>query len=236
MAVEGMGAGDAEKYVAIINSFNLGRSVIRRHHLIGYFLSSDNPSLAQFDSSRHLQWLAYRALQGRMKCEFSPRHGNITIELQDTDPASAETMMTYIVDDFWELLRQKQLRDVKVAVKSLEEEEARTPDPMIGQALYQLIVTQIQREKMAAVESDFAFMVIEPPSARDSKVWPPTLLLCLLAAMGTFAMVATYILFIHPSPLGQKAALLLRGKAQEPFNSDDRRQPVIADAARGPVP
>jgi hypothetical protein len=70
---------------------------------------------------------------------------------------------------------------------------------MIGQALYQLIVTQIQREKMAAVESDFAFMVIEPPSARDSKVWPPTLLLCLLAAMGTFAMVASpYCSFTQP--------------------------------------
>ena len=66
----------------------------------------------------------------------------------------------------------------------MKDEAGRSSDPMIEAALYQLIATQIQREKMAEVQADFAFTIIEPSAASDLKVWPSTTLFCLLAAFG----------------------------------------------------
>jgi hypothetical protein len=229
------GGTDADEYVGILKSFTFAHSIIRRHKLMDDLLPSDKPSLAEFETSRHLQWLAYRNMHGRFICDYSIKTGNITVEFEDLDPARAETVMRYIIDDFRELLRQKQLHDVKSAVASLNEEAAHTSDTMLQTVLYQLIANQIQREKTAEVEADFAFTVIEAPAASDIKVWPPTTLFCLLAALGTFTMVATYILFIHPSPLGPRVPLL-PDKAQESLEGERSKRPAIPNAAQRPVP
>jgi hypothetical protein len=118
-------------------------------------------------------------------------------------------MLSDIIDDFRELLRQKQVREVKVAERSLEEQARQTPDIMLQQTLYEFAADQIQREQLAEVESDFAFSVLEAPSASDIKVWPPTLLLCFLAAIVTFALVAGYILFVYPSLFNAADPLVL---------------------------
>jgi uncharacterized protein involved in exopolysaccharide biosynthesis len=68
---------------------------------------------------------------------------------------------------------------------------------MIESALYQMIATQIQREKLAEVQADFAFIMIEPPAAPDSHSWPPTLLLCMLAAFGGGSLLSIYVLFLR---------------------------------------
>jgi uncharacterized protein involved in exopolysaccharide biosynthesis len=221
------GGSDADEYVSILNSFTFELALIKRHHLVKVLLPSGDFSPAALDSSRHLQWLAYRSMQGRLRVENSAKTGNINIQFQATDPAQAEAVMKYMIDDFRELLRQKQVNDVKAAVRSLEEQARRTPDIILQSALYELVADQIQREKLAEVESDFAFTVIDGPSASDIKVWPPTRLLCLLAALAAFVIVAVYILFFHSEPLSTAAHLVLRdelGKRHEAH--------VLTDATR----
>ena len=140
-----------------------------------------------------------------MKARFTPEYeiktGNIALDYEDTSPAQAEMVLGYIVDDLRELVRTKQIHEATAAVASLKDEAKRSADPMIEAALYQLIATQIQREKMAEVQADFAFTIIEPSAASDIKVWPPTMLFCLLAAFATFAMAAIYIIFIRSNPV-----------------------------------
>jgi hypothetical protein len=235
-SVTGGTGGDAEQYVAILKSFFLTRSVIEKHRLMSDFLPPDQLQSEKFESSRHLQWRAYRVAQNRLSVEYSMKTGNITLEFQDLDPAQAERVLGYYVDDFRELLRQRQHRDVKTAVKSMEAEAARTADTTLQQALYQFVANQIQRETLSEVESDFAFTIIEPPAASDQKVWPPTAVLCLVAAFVTFAMVATYILFIGPSARGQRAALLLPDDPGESPGGEERKRPSIPDHGQRPVP
>jgi uncharacterized protein involved in exopolysaccharide biosynthesis len=219
-------SGDADEYVSIIKSFTFSRALIGHHDLMKDFMPAQPPSLKEFDSSRHLQWLAYRELQSRLTCEYSVRTGNITLEFQDTDPGRAEVILGYVIDDFRELLRQKQVHDAKAAVDSLEEQARRTSDVLLQSELYQLIANQVQRGKVAEVQSDFAFTIIEAPSASDIKVWPRTRLLCLLAALATFAIIAVYILFIRSELVSTAAPLLLDQPAKR------HEPPVLADATK----
>jgi hypothetical protein len=183
--------------VGILKSFNFTRALVRRHNLLPIFLPLENVSVAEFDDSRHLQWKVYRKMKDRFTSEYEIKTGNIALDYEDTSPAQAERVLGYIIDDLRELVRTKQIREAKGAVASLKDEAGRSPDPMIEAALYQLIATQIQREKMAEVQADFAFTIIEPSGASDLKVWPSATLFCFLAACVTFAMASIYILFIH---------------------------------------
>jgi Chain length determinant protein len=193
----GSSAADADEYVAILTSFAFTRNLIRSHHLYSTLLPDFDPSPANFGASRHLQWLAYKRLAGRFSCQYSVKTGNITLRYEDLSPGDAERVEGYYVDDLREQLRHRQISDTIAAVESLREEAARSADPMIESALYQMIATQIQREKLAEVQADFAFMVLEPPAAPDGHSWPPTLLLCLFAGATAFLLVSGYILFLR---------------------------------------
>jgi hypothetical protein len=193
----GSSAADADEYVAILKSFAFTRNLIRSHDLFARLLPEFAPSLPTFDSSRHLQWLAYRRLARRFDCQYSVKTGNITLHYEDLSPRNAERVEGNYVNDLREQLRHRQIRDTIAAIQSLREEAARSADPMIESALYQMIATQIQREKLAEVQADFAFMVIEPPAAPDGYTWPPTQLLCLLAAAAGLLVASGYILFLR---------------------------------------
>jgi len=189
----GAGGTESDEYVSIVKSFGFARNLILKHDLIGDILRDDPPSTKEFIASRHLQWLAYRNMKSRLRCETSYKTGQITIEYEDTDPANAERIAGYIVDDLREILRRRQIDDAKAAIDSLQQEAKRSNDPMIEAALYQLIAVQVQRQKTAEAQADFAFNVIEAPAASDVKVWPPTLIFCTVMALTTFAACASYI-------------------------------------------
>jgi len=215
------GSGDAQEFVGILNSFTFLRAVILKHNLMTDLLPDERPSLREFKSSRHLQWLAYRRITSRLTVEYEIKTGNISLALEGTDPARAEVVMGYVIDDFRELLRRKQIEDVRAAIASLNQQAALTSDVTLQSALYQLIADQIQREKIAEVQSDFAFTIIEAPSASDIKVWPPTLLLCLLAGLLTFCAAAACILWAGSEPPGESAGPRRR-RHPEPGVEPDR--------------
>jgi hypothetical protein len=211
----GSGAADADEYVAILNSFAFTRNLIRSHDLLASLLPESDSSLASFDASRHLQWLAYKRLKGSFTCSYSIATGNITLRYEARSPEDAERVEGYYVHDLREQLRHRQIRDTIAAIGSLREEAKRSADPMIESALYQMIATQIQREKLAEVQADFAFMVIEPPAAPDHRSWPPTRLLCMLAAIAGASLVSGYVLFLR-RPRGLEPAGLAGAGSQTP--------------------
>ncbi|HXN12288.1 MAG TPA: hypothetical protein VN865_04230, partial [Candidatus Acidoferrales bacterium] len=60
--------------------------------------------------------------------------------------------------------------------------------------LYELMARQIQREKIAEVQSDFAFKVVEPPVVPDNYFAPKARHNATLAASLTFVLICTWIL------------------------------------------
>lgn len=193
----GASGAEANEYIAILSSFAFMRSLVRSHPLLPSLIPESEVSLAEFDGSRNLQWLAYDRLRRRFSCQYSIKTGNLTLHYEDRAPAAAERVEGYFIHDLREQLRHRQIRDTIAAIDSLREEAKRSADPVIESDLYAMIATQIQREKLAEVQADFAFMVIEPPAAPDKHSWPPTMVFCLLAALTGASLVSAYVLFLR---------------------------------------
>lgn len=56
--------------------------------------------------------------------------------------------------------------------KHLEDQLAKTADPIIRQKIYTLLSLQVETSLMSEVKENFAFKVIDPPRAPDKKIKP----------------------------------------------------------------
>ena len=188
-----LGAGssnDADEYIAIMQGFQFSVALTERHHLAGELLRPG--LLGQFlpaSKPADPDWAVYRVLQKRFECEYSVKTGNITLYFQSHDRRDADDVLGYYIDDLRELLREREVRGATSAIDSLGVEAGNTTDPVLRTELYDLIAKQVLRKKMALVEADFAFRVLDPPAASDKPYRPRPLLdaavAALLAAMAT---------------------------------------------------
>ncbi len=174
---------DAEEYVALLHGFHFNVGLAERHGLTNELLK---PGLLGFLHSKpkDQDWAVYRALQKRFGCEFSTKTGNLTLQFEAKNRSDAEKILGYYIDDLLDLLRTRETRDAASAIDSLEAEAASTPDAILRAQLYELVAKQVERRKTAQVEADFAFRVLDPPSASDQPSRPQVLLDALIAAFG----------------------------------------------------
>jgi hypothetical protein len=108
----------------------------------------------------------------RFDCEYSIKSGNISLYFQANRRDDAERILGYYIGDLRELLRSREVESTSAAIESLKEEAGATPDPVLRTQLYETIAKQVERKKMAQVEADFAFRVIDPPAASDEHFKP----------------------------------------------------------------
>lgn len=168
-----LGAGstsDAEEYIAILQGFQFNLSLVERNNLSAELLK---PGWLDFlHSSGDPHWTIYRALEKRFDCEYSVKTGNITLYFQARNRAQAQQVLTCYIDDLRSLLRTREISSTSSAIASLEDEAKTTPDALLRTVLYDLIAKQVQRRKMAQVEADFAFRVLDPAAASDKPYSP----------------------------------------------------------------
>jgi hypothetical protein len=187
------GGNDAEEYIAILQGFQFNVDLARDHQLSDELLK---PGLLGFllgSKPKDPKWAIYRALQKRFDCDYSIKTGNITLDFQAENRADAERILEYYIDDLHELLRTREVKGTSSAIESLEEEARSTPDPMLRAELYDLVAKQVQRKKMAEVEADFAFRVLDPPAASDRPYRPAVLLDSALVGILTILVLSTGI-------------------------------------------
>jgi len=84
--------------------------------------------------------------------------------------------------------------DAAAAIESLRTEAAATADPMLRSELYILEAKQVERRKMAQVEADFAFRVLDSPAASDRPYRPLVILDCAVAGILAACAAAAFIL------------------------------------------
>ena len=89
-----------------------------------------------------------------------------------SDPIRAQEILQYYLDDFRELQRQEAIRNASAAIQSLEKEAGSTGDSLLRENLYALAARQVERQKLAEVEADFAFKVLEQPVSPDRPYSP----------------------------------------------------------------
>jgi hypothetical protein len=168
----GVGTGRAQEITTIMQSFDFTMAMVQRHHLQDELLASAGYRHPDADP----QWTIFRLLQGRFFGEFSLRTGNVMLAYLDPDRENAQRILGYYIDDLREKLRAEQIRNTGAAIKSLKDEAKSTPDSLLEAQLYQMVVEQLQQQKTAMVEADFAFKVLQSPAASDRPYAPVPLL------------------------------------------------------------
>jgi Chain length determinant protein len=168
-ALLGIGAaGDnvvaAERFVAIMESYDFGLDLIQRHNLVPVL--TKNAAFAGSPSAP-TPWRLHLELDSRFDSEYDYRTGNMTLYFTDPEREMAQRILAYYLERLRDRLRSEAVRASSSAAASLAEEVGKTPDALLQNQLYELMARQIQREKLAQVQADFAFKVVEPPVVPD---------------------------------------------------------------------
>jgi len=182
----------AEELMATVESFQFGLAMVRNHHLERALLATKRwrPWNRHPDPS----WEIFRTLQERFSCDYSISTGNLTLYYQDRDRTMAQTILGFYVDDLRAKLREEQVGTTTATAKSLRDEAGSTPDTLLQQQLFQLIAEQLQQQKLAMVDANFAFKVIDAPRASDRPYSPSVLLVTGLAFVVTLFISCLIIL------------------------------------------
>jgi subunit length determinant Wzz-like protein len=168
-ALLGIGAaGDnvvaAERFVAIMESYDFGLDLIQRHNLVPVL--TENGTFAGSPTAP-TPWRLHLELDSRFSSEYDYRTGNLTLYFTDLDRETAQRVLAYYLERLRDRLRSEAVRASSSAAASLAEEVGKTPDALLQNQLYELMARQIQREKLAQVQADFAFKIVEPPVVPD---------------------------------------------------------------------
>ena len=181
----------AQEYLTILRSYTFNSGVAYRHNLTDDLLFHH----LKPKTERKLKMKLFDVLKGRFKVEYSIQGHNLSVHFIDIDPIKAQEILQFYLDDFRELQRQEAIRNAAAAIESLEKEASTTGDSLLRENLYALVARQVERQKLAEVEADFAFKVLEAPIAPDKPYSPVASLNCFIAMLLTPIIVVLVILF-----------------------------------------
>ena len=175
----------AEEIVAILKSFDFSTAMVERHKLQHDLLAGSNGWRRGSDP----QWDVFRIIQSKFTCQFLQSTGNITLDYLDPSRAAAQRHLGYFIQDLRAKLREEQIHNTGTAILSLQEEARSTPDSLLAAQLYQLVAQELQEQKLAMVDADFAFKVIENPAASDRPYSPNILVVAGLGGIVALVLV-----------------------------------------------
>ncbi|MGB8683520.1 MAG: hypothetical protein WCD12_11615 [Candidatus Binatus sp.] len=190
--LEGGGADTvtlAQRYTAIMNSYAFTTGLVEKYHLEHNIIGVRSPKAPTVT-----KWSVHTMIADRFSTEYDYKSGNLTLYFLDPSPAEAQRVLGYYLDSLRDKLRNEEVEAGASAAASLEEEVRKSSDALLQTQLYELMARQIQREKIAEVQSDFAFKVVEPPVVPDNYFAPKARHNATIAASITFVLVCTWIL------------------------------------------
>lgn len=152
----------ASEYMPILKSFQFTTRLVAEHHLKNHLDS--RRVVASKDGAAVADWARYDEMRKRFTCEFSIRTGNLTLYYKDPDRSMAGKILGFYISDLRALLRSEQIRDTREAIASLRAETRDTEDTLLQTELYELLARQLQQQKLAQVDADFAFRVLQAPT------------------------------------------------------------------------
>jgi hypothetical protein len=179
----------AERYTAIMNSYAFTTDLVNKYHLEHNIIgvrSNNAPTVTK--------WSIHTMIADRFSTTYDFKSGNLSLYFMDPSPAEAQRVLGFYLDSLRDKLRNEEVQAGASAAASLQDEVRKTSDALLQSQLYELMARQIQREKLAQVQSDFAFKVVEPPVVPDNYFAPQARRNAILASSITFALVCTWIL------------------------------------------
>ena len=228
------GAGDnvvtAERYLAIMRSYDFGVGLAKRYGLAKE-LAGEQPG------ETLNEWQLHEALNSRFDSDYDYKSGNLTLYFIDPEPARAKAILEDYLDSLRDKLRSEAVTTAAAAARSLQEEVRNTPDALLQNQLYELMAHQIQREKLAQVQANFAFKTVDPPVTPDHYYKPSGTKAAILSGLlALFALCGFFIgrewlaaarihLELHPHHHPEPAAIALE-RAIELDRSTSEKPPI----------
>src|ERR1700683_567683 len=182
----------AEEYITILTSYSFVTAMVEQHHLADEIAPRGATPL----SSDTRNWAVYRAMLSRLKCEYSVKNSSITLTFEDPSRERAQRILSYEIDDLREMLRSREVRNASDAVASLSSQVKKVSDTLLSKEIYDLIATQVQRQELAQIEADFAFVVLQSPVASDLPVWPRVMIDTFAAGLAALILASTIVLLV----------------------------------------
>ncbi|MGH7934663.1 MAG: Wzz/FepE/Etk N-terminal domain-containing protein [Candidatus Binataceae bacterium] len=217
------GPGDnvviAQRYIAIMESAQFGVDLVKRYGLV----STLDPAGGHDDTF----WRLHELINSRFSSDYDYQSGDLTLYFDDPHPAVAQRILGLYLQSLRDKLRGEVVQTAAAAAHSLEDEVKNTPDALLQTQLYELMARQIQREKLAQVQANFAFKVIEPPVVPDHYFKPIARHNAMLAGLLTLTLLCAFVVLrewfrtarIH---LARREAHARASAGEPPFTTIER--------------
>ena len=136
-------------------------------------------------------------IQSNFDCSYDRLSGNLNLKFIDKTRESAKVILGFFIADLRDRVQSQEVRSAKGALSSLTEEANRTSDSLLRSQIYELISRQVEREKVAQAEADFAFKLIEPPVVPDRPYSPRALVDAVVAGLFAFLGCCGWLIVRH---------------------------------------
>jgi hypothetical protein len=183
----------AQEYMAVLGSYDFSTNLIQSHHL-EQWVNAEAGSVLFHNTKPVSDWDRYNLLKNRFENKYDLVTGSLELSFIDRNPETAKQMLRFYLDGLREKLRQEDIAAAKVAVASLTAETRGSGDPFLTSQLSELISRQVQREKLAEVEAEFAFKVIDSPVVPNRPYRPNPLVDSAAVGVAVFILMLSWIL------------------------------------------
>jgi hypothetical protein len=182
----------ANEYLAITQSFDFTLDLLRKHKLNAHFTRKGWRSKL-FGDRPLTDWSLYQLVSGRLNVSYDSDAGNLTLTFIDPDPAMAQKIVGFYLEDLRDRERRDEAEAASSALSALREEARHSSDPMLQSQLYQISAVQLEISKAATAQSDFAFKEIEKPFSPEAPSRPQPLLDTALAGTAAVLFICLFI-------------------------------------------
>ena len=210
-----------QRYIAIMKSVSFSTELNRRYNVVPQTSADSRGSRIE-----RSPWSIHQQLSGAFDTSYDYQTGNLTLYYSGGDPQAARRMLGYYIDTLREKLRGAEVDAARAESTSLQDEINKTPDALLQHQLYELVARQIQREKLAQVEADFAFKIVDAPLVPDTPSEPhPTRSAKIAGLIALFGLCGLFLLIDFSRRIRFYAAML----SKAPADFDDHQYPTPAE-------
>lgn len=117
-------------------------------------------------------WDAVRYASKMLTVTTSRRSGSLTLSFESPSAQESAAIVKDYLDEAKNRLQEEAVNRATRNKKFIEEQIARTPDPMTRDRLYTLYGQEVEREMMARNREQFGFRIIDSPRVPDRKSKP----------------------------------------------------------------
>lgn len=154
----------------------------------GLFMPRDPAAMRRQQDDRPTTWDGIAVLESAVKVRSSFRSNSITLTVDWTDPDTAATLATNILETLRDHMADEKKRIADANKEYLEEQLKRAVDPVTRQKIFYLLAKQIETKIMSEVKENAGFKYIDPPRAPQKRLAPNRTRMVLVAFVLSFVI------------------------------------------------